>query len=117
MDNNMKSINFEPCDFVVEENIQTSILDNGRLLKVSLCLMDICPKKSLMVGVLIYLNSRPYALKIKEINRRNNPICNSCSYDDCCGCSFCCKEDFEFLFLSDICEEELTFKVISHYIF
>lgn len=110
-DTNIKHINFDTCTTVVKENMKIKLLDNGKLLDVSICLKNVCSDRHIMVGVLICYDNNPYALKTREVY--TGKCCKCCS---CC----CCLKDieldgFEFVFPPQVCTEEIIVKVISHY--
>lgn len=112
MDTNIKHIEFDKCTSIIKKNLQVVLSDDGKLLDISICLKNVCPCRKLMVGVLVYYNNKPYALKTKEINTDKACKCCHC----CCYLKDICVEGFEFLFPSTICKHEIIIKVIAHYI-
>lgn len=116
IDTAIKYVDFDPCTSVVQENMNVSLCNSGRLLNVSICLQSVCPDRCMVVGVLICYNNRPYALKTKEIcTERSCKCCCNC-YCNCCCCSNILVEGFEFIFPFEACRQKITIKVVAHYI-
>lgn len=115
MDANTSCIKFDPCNFAMNQDLEVSLSDSGKLLTISICLRNVCPDKDLIVGVLIYYNGKPYALETKEINTADFCQCSCC----CCCCrglEDICIDGFEFIFPPNICQQKVAVKAIVHYI-
>lgn len=115
MDTTTKYVDFDPCTSVVQENMAVSLCNSGRLLSVSICLKNVCPDRSIMVGVLVCYNNRPYALKTKEVSTQPSYQCCP-GHCCCCCCNNILVEGFEFIFPFEACRQKLTIKVVAHYI-
>lgn len=109
-----KYVNFDPCTTFAKECMQVALCNSGKLLNVSICLTDVCPDHCMMVGVLVYYKNKPYALETQEVM-----LSSTC----CCGCckKCCCRdilvEGFEFIFPFQVCKNQVTIKVVAHYIY
>lgn len=113
-----KYVDFDPCISFTKENMQVSLCNSGRLLDISICLTDVCPDKCIVVGVLICYNNKPYALQTREVILDSTCCRRCCCCDHCCCC--CLRdilvEGFEFIFPFQVCQQEVTIKVVAHYI-
>lgn len=121
-DTAIKYVDFDPCTPVVEEKMQVSLCNKGKLLTVSICLRNVCLDSYIAIGVLICHNNKPYALKTKEVytGESCNPCCDCCC-NCCCNCYYCCSnsllvEGFEFIFPFESFKKKVAIKVVAHYI-
>ena len=134
MDTTVKYVDFDPCTSAIKEDMQVSLCNNGKLLCVSICLKNVCPDRCIMLGVLICHNNQPYALRTREVCTEKYYKSGCCHRDSCCSCddSYSCDgscscdycyclndilvDDFEFVFPFETCKQNITLKIVAHYI-
>lgn len=121
-----REVTIEPCTPFLEETIPVEVADS-KILQIKLNLMNVCPNKPLLIGVLLCNNDTPYALKTKKVckivpccNCRRHSCCHShtcCHSHSCC----CCKDEhtstcFEFLLANSCPQSNVTIKIITEYV-
>lgn len=99
---------FHNCEKTKCIDVKIYIDNEGHIIKVPVYLCNVCPDRNIIVGVLVYIKNKLYAIKTKEIissgdiaKNRNSKIYVG---------------EFEFLFAEE-CKEDIQIKVLSHYIY
>lgn len=105
------SIMIDACTISDNQDIQTQLNCQGRLLTIRVILKCVCPNKKIAVGVLLFEGDKVRGFEVKEIVTpplpTNHPGQNC---EHVVVCKFC------FVLLSPICcPLTLTPKVIAHY--
>lgn len=111
---NEHNVTIEPCTPYQEESIPLEIAD-GKLLQVKLNLIHVCPKRHLLVGVLLCINDTPHTLKIKKVCKKS-PCRHSCKRHCCQCCKICTTACFDFLLENCSMESKITLKIITEYL-
>ena len=82
--------------------------DVGSSLIIPVYLYNVCPCRKMVVGVTLFINGVPYATKVKKIFTGGRIW-----FFHRIACIF--VGDFMFL-MTDNCNDEISFKILSHYI-
>lgn len=105
------NIIIEACKISENEDIQTELDCQGRILTIRVILKCVCPNKKIAIGVLLYEGDKVRGFKVKEIVTPPLPTGNlveKCEH--VVICKFC------FILPGSICcPLTLTPKVIAHY--
>lgn len=64
---NICKITFDSCAPYVEKGIQGQI-DDGRLLQLIVNLTHFCPNRTVLVGVILTSDEKPFAIKTKTLH-------------------------------------------------
>ncbi len=102
-------ISINQCEESKEVIMDVVAKDSGSTLKIPVYLYNVWPCRKMVVGVTLFINGVPYATKVKKIFTGGRRwFCHRIA------CIF--VGDFMFL-MTDNCNDEISFKVLSHYIF
>lgn len=109
--NTEKDVNISPCTQYTEETIHSKV-ESGKLIHIKLNLLHVQLNKKLIVGVLLYNNNNPYAIKIQQVCidpnlfRRKNRRRIRCTDT---------TEIFDFILSDCINQNQLNLKIITQY--
>lgn len=103
-----EDIYINQCENSKDVSIDVVTDDVGSKLLIPVYLYNVYSRRKVVVGVTIFINGKPYATKVKKIFT---------------GGRWCCHRiaslfvgNFIFL-VTDNCDDEISFKILFHYIF
>lgn len=71
-----RRVDYNKCELVAEENIETTVNCVGRFLDVAVTLRNVCPNKLVAIGVLVYdEQNRLLSFKVCRLFTGNGPNC------------------------------------------
>ncbi len=87
------------------------LFDDGRLLSIDVHLKNVCPNQNLILGVLICYKNSPYAIQTQKVHTKKTSKCHGACLKDLP------IKNFEFIFPFKICLQDISIKIIAHYLY